>query len=158
MNFNIILKILIIALLITALFSCVSHEQKADEAFDMVKKEKMLSNDNYIFSKDKNQDSNKLVIKQIQNLDEWAKFKIEMEKRLVINDKKIKELKIIHNSNSNIIRKAESLEKDNNEIRKQISEYQEEVKLKWENFKAKMNYDVNEIVIELKDITINNKN
>ncbi|OFX20921.1 MAG: hypothetical protein A2033_19615 [Bacteroidetes bacterium GWA2_31_9] len=158
MNLNIISKILITALLITALFSCVSHEQKADEAFDMVKKEKMLSNENYIFSKDENQDSNKLVIKQIQNLDEWAKFKIEMEKKLVINDKKIKELKVIHNSNQNLIRRAENLEEDNNEIRKQMSEYQAEVKLKWENFKTKMNYDVSEIVIELKDIAINNKN
>ena len=158
MNLNIISKILITALLITALFSCVSHEQKADEAFDMVKKEKMLSNENYIFSKDENQDSNKLVIKQIQNLDEWAKFKIEMEKKLVINDKKIKELKVTYNSNQNLIRKAENLEEDNNEIRKQMSEYQAEVKLKWENFKTKMNYDVSEIVIELKDIAINNKN
>ena len=49
-----------------------------------------------------------------------------------------------------------SLEKDNNDLRKNMDQYKEEVKVMWENFKTKMNHDVNEIHIELKDIKLNN--
>lgn len=159
-NVNFISRIVAVCFSVMILVSCESHEQESDDAFEQVKEEKMISNEN-------NSDS---VIKEIieepkilksamknENLDEWTKFKIETEKKIHTNENKIKEIKGIPNTDSKLIRTLLSLEKDNNDLRKQMDEYQEEIKVKWENFKTKINHDVNEIGIELKDIKINNK-
>ncbi|OFY84766.1 MAG: hypothetical protein A3F72_05775 [Bacteroidetes bacterium RIFCSPLOWO2_12_FULL_35_15] len=142
------------------LVSCESHEQNTDNAFEQVKEEKMISNEN---------DSDS-VIKEIieepkklesamknENPDEWTKFKIETEKKIRANENKIKEIKGIPNADSKLLRTIISLEKDNNDLRKQMDEYYEEMKVKWENFKTKINHNINEIGIQLKDIKINNK-
>ena len=53
--------------------------------------------------------------------------------------------------------KLDNIEKDNNDLRRKIDEYDEEMKVKWENFKVKMNHDANEISIELKNISLSSK-
>lgn len=144
--------------LVMMLASCQSHEQKADDAFDVVKQDKMLLKDSNMSSKEIIQEPKKIeFVKKSETPDEWTKFKFETEKKILTNEKKIKEIKSIPNANAKLLRKVTNLEKDNNNLRRQMDEYKEEVKVKWENFKVKMNHDVNEIGIELKDMTVNNK-
>lgn len=159
-NVNFFLRIVTVCFSVMILVSCESHEQNTDNAFEQVKEEKMISNEN---------DSDS-VIKEIieepkklesamknENPDEWTKFKIETEKKIRANENKIKEIKGIPNADSKLLRTIISLEKDNNDLRKQMDEYYEEMKVKWENFKTKINHNINEIGIQLKDIKINNK-
>lgn len=159
-NINFFSRIVTVCFSVMILVSCESHEQEKDNAFEQVKEEKMTANENISDS----------VIKEIveepkklgsamknENPDEWTKFKIDTEKKIRTNENKIKEIKGIPNADSKLLRTILSLEKDNNDLRKQMDEYHEEMKMKWENFKTKINHDVNEIGIELKDIKINNK-
>ncbi len=142
----------------TMLISCESHEQKADEAFELVKEEKMLSNDVNIDTLVVIQESSKIdQVKKNESPDEWTLFKIETEKKIFLNENKIKGIKGIPNTDTKFFRKVASLEKDNNDLRRKMDEYKGEEKARWENFKTMLNHDVNEIAIELKDITINNK-
>jgi hypothetical protein len=138
------------------LVACESHEQKADDAFENVKEKKAMMKDSV--TKELVPDSVKTEpLKEIERPDEWTQFKTETEKKIASNEIKIKKIKSIHNANAKLMKQVMSLEKDNNELRKEMDVYKEEVKVMWENFKTKINHDVNEISIELKDLTINNK-
>lgn len=139
--------------------SCESHEQKADDAFDAFKIKKAIIKDSVIIiNNNTNQEPPKteIVIKK-EIVDEWTKFKIDIENKIIANDKKIKEIKSIPNLSAKLLRKVKGLEKDNNDLRRQIDEYKEEVKVKWEQFKTDINHGTDEISIELKDLIINNK-
>jgi hypothetical protein len=138
--------------------SCESPEQKTDEAFDHVKEEKMMAKDSFIVEKEITKVQTKVeIVMKNESVDEWKKFKFETEKRILINENKIKEIKGIPDSNTKLYRQVTTLEKDNNDLRRQMDEYNEEMKVKWESFKVKINHDVNEIGIELQDIQVNNK-
>lgn len=142
----------------TILISCESHEQKADDAFELVKEEKMLSSDINIDSPIVIQESIKTdLVKKNDSPDEWTLFKVETEKKIFSNESKIKEIKGIPNADTKLFRRVASLEKDNNDLRIKMDEYKGEEKARWENFKTMVNHDANEIGIELKDIKINNK-
>ena len=143
--------------LLTGVVSCESHEQKADEAFEMVKEEKKLTKDTLLTIQDITVEEKKTdVVKEKEHLTEWDKFKSETEKKILLNEDLIKEIKGKSNANAKLLKTMVSLEKDNNDLRKNMDQYKEEVKVMWENFKTKMNHDVNEIHIELKDIKLNN--
>lgn len=130
--------------------SCGSHVQKADDAFDAVKKERMMSNDSNFVSKEIIQESMKTeLVKKNEIPDEWTSFKIETEKKIRLNEKKIKEIEGLRDANASLLRKVTSLEKDNNALRIRMDEYNEDVKVRWEKFKASMNHNVNEIDIKL---------
>lgn len=138
--------------------SCESLEQKTDDAFELVKEEKMMAKDSFIAEKEITKVPTKVeVVTKNESVDEWKKFKFETEKRIHINENKIKEIKGIPDSNTKLYRHVATLEKDNNDLRRQMDEYNEEMKVKWESFKVKINHDVNEIGIELQDIQVNNK-
>lgn len=138
--------------------SCGSKQQKPDDAFDRVKKIRMLSNDSNFVSEEIIQESMKTEpVKKIENLDEWTKFKIETEKKIRRNEKKIKEIKDLNDANVNLLRKLENLEKDNNNLSIKMDAYKEEMKVKWELFQASMNHSVNEIELELNTIKTENK-
>jgi hypothetical protein len=141
-----------------ALFSCESHEQSADDAFENVKEEKTKLKDSVIVAKELIPETNKTEpVRKTESIDEWTKFKMDAEKKITANEITIKTIKGIPNANAKLLRQVTSLEKDNNDLRKQMDVYKEEVKVMWENFKTKINHDVNEISIELKDLTVNNK-
>lgn len=145
--------------LLTGVVSCESHEQKADEAFEMVKEEKKLTKDTLLTIQDITVEEKKTDVvkeKEKEHLTEWDKFKSETEKKILLNEDLIKEIKGKSNANAKLLKTMVSLEKDNNDLRKNMDQYKEEVKVMWENFKTKMNHDVNEIHIELKDIKLNN--
>lgn len=138
--------------------SCESPEQKTDDAFELVKEEKMMAKDSFIAEKEITKVPTKVeVVTKNESVDEWKKFKFETEKKILINENKIKEIKGIPDSNNKLYKQVTTLEKDNNDLRRQMDEYNEEMKVKWESFKVKINHDVNEIGIELQDIQVNNK-
>ena len=145
--------------LLTGVVSCESHEQKADEAFEMVKEEKKLTKDTLLTIQDITVEEKKTDVvkeKEKEHLTEWDKFKSGTEKKILLNEDLIKEIKGKSNANAKLLKTMVSLEKDNNDLRKNMDQYKEEVKVMWENFKTKINHDVNEIHIELKDIKLNN--
>ncbi len=144
-----------LTLIITA---CESREQKTDDAFDRVKKEKMSFNDSNSVDRAMLQEQNKVeIFKATKKLDEWVVFKIEMEKKLLTNENKIEKIKGIPNTGNKLSRKITSLETANRDLRIQMDEYKKETKAKWESFRAKINQDVDKIDIELKDIILNDK-
>lgn len=138
--------------------SCGSHNQKTDEAFERVKKERLLSKDSITIKEALKQEPMNIgLVKNNENLDVWTQFKIETEKKIRSNENIIKEIKKLPNANPNLLRKVTSLEKTNNDLRRKMDEYNEDEKVKWEKFKTMMNHDVNEIGIELKAIKITHK-
>jgi len=138
--------------------SCGYHKQKPDDAFDLVKKERMMSVDSSFVSEKVLQESMKTEpVKKIEATDEWTRFKLETEKKIHQNENKIKEIKELPDANAGLLRKAANLEKANNDLRIRIDEYQEEVKVKWEMFQTSMNHNVNEIDIELNALKPDNK-
>lgn len=146
-----IARITICCSVILFIGSCESHEQKSDDAFEKVKNQKMKQSDSAVIMKEE-------PVTKVENLDEWTKFKIEIGKKISSNESKIRELKSNPKSSAKLVRKAANLEEDNNALRRQMDEYNEEMKVQWENFKVLMNHNVNIISIELKDLSINNRN
>ena len=130
--------------------SCESHEQKADVSDSSIVKSILPidTNSNTLIEAPKKADP----IMKNETLSDWEKFKIETEKKIVANENKIKEIKSIPNENAQLFRKVSSLEKDNNDLRKQMDDYNLDEKARWGKFKLKMNQDVTDIGNELSDM------
>jgi|APHig6443717817_1056837.scaffolds.fasta_scaffold09424_5 hypothetical protein len=138
--------------------SCGADKQKVDDAFDRIKKERMLLTDTNFVSKEIIQESmNTVPVKTKETLDEWTKFKIETEYKIRLNDNKIKQIKGLPNANARLLKKVAGLEKDNNDLKIEIEKYNEEVKVKWEMFKVSTNHHINEIGIELDALKVKGK-
>ncbi len=138
--------------------SCGSHEKKPDDAFDRVKQVRMLSNDSNFTSDEILEESMKTEkVKKIVILDEWTKYKNEMERKIRQNENKIKEIKGHPEANTGSLRKVDRLEKANNELKTKMDEYHEKVKVKWEMFKTSMNHNVNVIELELNALKTGHK-
>jgi hypothetical protein len=152
---SIILTGVLSAMMIT---SCGSRTQKPDDAFDKVKKVRMLTKDSSFTTDIVLKESMKTEpVKKTESLDEWTTYKNEMEKKIQLNEKKIKEIRGLTNANKGLLRKLTNLEKANNDLKIKMAEYNEEVKVKWEKFKASLDQNVNEIDIELNALKTNNK-
>jgi len=153
-NQNIISIILTGSLIMTLITSCGLRVQKPDDAFDLVKKERMMSVDSSFVSKEVIQASMKTeIVKKTETIDEWTKFKIEAEKKIRINDIQIQKIQNLSALKANTRRKLASLEKDNNNLKNSIQEYPEEVKAKLEAFKSSVNHSANTIRTELNAIS-----
>jgi hypothetical protein len=154
---NIFTKIAVI-LLMAVVISCTSREQKNDAAFNRVKQEKKLTNDSAVVNDAMTFEIAKpksVVRKEI--IDERTEFKLEIAKRIQINQNKIIEIKKSSDNGGAWGRKIAELENENNGLSITLDEYNKDEKLKWELFKATMNQHVDEIGIKLKTIKINNK-
>ena len=148
----------VISFFILVFFSCTSHEQKADDGFDRFKEEKLVLKDSNNSRRDTIQTPQKSVtVKKVEITDVWTLFVNEMKKKILANSNKIKVLKGIPNANVKLLRKVAGLEKENNDLRRQMDEYNEEMKVQREKFIVKMNHDANIIDIDLKDLTISNR-
>jgi hypothetical protein len=133
--------------------SCESHETKADEDFTIYKNEKMMAKDSEIKPQETLQVVPKIIQqKKIDTYSDWTKFKNETEKKITINENKIKELKNNSAITSKTLKKIIHIEEDNNDLRKQMDDYKEEMKMMWDNFKTKIDEDVTKINAELNDI------
>lgn len=132
------------------LVACQSHEQKADDTFEYVRKEKRANDsitavvEAIIVEKTKPK-----VVTVITEIDEWTRFKNEVEKKIIMNETKIKQLKNKLNSSSKSTKKITTIENENNDLMKKMEEYKEEEKVKRENFKTDFNHQVNSIGIDL---------
>ena len=155
-NFTTIILTSCLLVLITT--SCGSHKQKPVDAFDLVKKERMMTADSSFVSKEVIQESMKTEpVKKIETPDEWTKFKNGMEKKIRKNENTIKEIEGLPELNASLRRKVTNLKKANSDMRIRMDEYKEEVKTKWEMFQASMNHTINEIDIELNSLKADNK-
>lgn len=145
--------------MVLVIVSCESHERKADDAFDRVKEAKRDFVDTAAICINEPKSGKTRVIIKNEIIDEWILFKNETEKKIKLSEAKIVELKKRRNlteSKSKFDKQIVRLEQKNNDLRKKMNDYNEEVKAKWANFKAEMNHDIDEIEIELKDVAINN--
>jgi hypothetical protein len=96
--------------------------------------------------------------KSKKQTDEYKIYRLEQEKKIVENDKLIKELKTKKNEVKkekliNYENKIKELEKKNNELRKKIVvNYKDEGVNKWESFKKEFNHDIDELGQSLKNL------
>ena len=154
---KILTKVAVLLLMAMAV-SCTSREQKNDAAFNRVKQEKKQTNDSAVVNDAMTFEIAKpksVVRKEI--IDERTEFKLEIAKRIQLNQSRIVEIKNSRDNKGDLSKKIAELEKQNNSLSILLDEYNKDEKLKWELFKATMNQHVDEIGIELKAITINNK-
>ena len=150
--------ILTTCLFVLLISACGSHEEKADEAFDLVKKEKMMSADTTNLSEVIiQQPGGTDLLNRTVNLDEWAKYRIEIERKIHSNGNKIKAIKDISYTNDSLLLKITGLENENNYLIIKMDQFNEEVKLKREQFKVSMNQNLNKIRIELNTMRVINK-
>lgn len=147
-----------ICLALLTLASCESHEQKADEAFNHFKEEKTVSNDSNLNDLVIKEEIKKIaIVKKNENLDDWTKFKMKMEKKMFMNENLIKQIKDMPDQSSKFYRKVTSLEKDNINLNKKMDKYKEEMKANFDKFQLDINQNIDEINNELKDMTKKNK-
>ncbi len=150
--------------------ACESHEQKADDAFERVKVEKKIDQDSGgadvvmqqpIIQEIKTPEAASLEVKkadiQVVYQDEWTLFRTETEKKIRINESKIKAIKSAPGTSAKMLDELSGKEKDYNDLRRKLDEYSLEMKETLGKFKVKMNHEVNEISIDLNDLTVNNK-
>ena len=149
-----------LSFILILLASCELHEKKVDDAFDRVKelKNNGAETTNVAAITPIEKKKIKVIVKN-ELVNEWQIFKNETDLKINSSDAKIKILRIKKNQSENknkFEKQTTALEQKNNELRKRMNDYNEEMKFKWEKFKLGMNHDIDEIAIELKDITINN--
>lgn len=142
--------------LLIILVSCESQEQKPNEAFDQFKVEKMMSKDCVLTHVDTFQPlKTSLPLKTNESLDEWSRFKSEIENKISLNENKIKKLKQTPDADIKLFKKIVRFEKENDELKIQLNEYEKEVKENLEKFKEKVDLKLSDITIQLKDISVN---
>lgn len=158
MKLNSISIVVIFFVSLTLLASCESHEQKTNDAFDNFKEEKMMSEDSIMTGKEAAQEINKVEpVKIDENPDEWVKFKNEAEKKIATNENKIKKLKHMSDSDMKLFKKISHLKKDNDDLRRQLKEYEEETKVNLEKFKVSIMVEASDIDLKLNEISKNEK-
>lgn len=149
-----------ILILLLFMASCESHEKKVDDAFEKVKESKMNGTDttNVPTIIPPEETKIKVVVKN-ELVDEWLIFKNETDLKINYSDDQIKILRSKKGKSENqnkFEKQITELEQKNNDLRKQMNDYNEEMKLKWEKFKLGINHDIDEIAIELNDVKIHN--
>ena len=76
------------------LYSCESHEQRADDAFERVKESKKISNDSNGFGIGKIPESSEKKLSKKNEIQEaWSKDMKDIEKKIRSNENQIKEFK-----------------------------------------------------------------
>jgi hypothetical protein len=99
---------------------------------------------------------------RLDTISNYERFKIEAEKSIIYQEKNITEFKAIlanekNEKNADYERKMVELDNKNNELRKKLADYNDDGQDKWVDFKNEFNYDMNELVKALNDLTVENK-
>lgn len=158
LDHNFFKTILTSCLTVALITSCGTRVQKPDDAFTLVKKERMLSKDSSFVSKEVIQASMKTeVVRKLETVDEWTRFRLETEKKIRQNVNIIEKIKNIPDLSNSMRKKLTNLEKDNNNLKMSLNEYPEEVKAKWEAYKSSTSHHANEIGIELNALITDQK-
>ena len=138
----------------TMLTGCQSSAQKEASARDNVQEAKQdLKN----VQEDANAEAQKLA-----NAEEWKTFKSDAEITIRNNEIRIADLKVKLNKPGTVldpmyVKKIETLEQQNKDLKKRIEDY-EKNQSDWETFKREFNHDMDELGRALKDLTVDNKN
>jgi hypothetical protein len=98
---------------------------------------------------------------RLDTISNYEQFKIEAEKIIVAQEKKIAEFKAKMATekkeiNADYNKKLLAMEKKNNELKRNLADYKEEGKDKWISFKKEFNHDLNELGKAFKDLTVEN--
>lgn len=141
---------LISGILILSNVSCQSHEQKADDAFALVKEEKMMNMDSEEMAPVEKKVE---LVKKAEPVDEWSLFKSETEKKIILNEKKLRELKNLPNADAKFFKKISGLEQENTDLRRQLNEYAELMKANFEKFKVQMTQNMQAVNSDLNDLS-----
>jgi len=167
MKTNSISKIITICFAILILYSCESHVKKADDDFTLYKENKMQQKEIVPITKEITPEPKKIVQeskkidpepkrmhheKKSVNLDAWTIFKSQTIEKICANETEIEKLRNSPTANAKMLKKVSALEKENNDFRRQMDEYNQKMKVSFENFKTAINHHVDEIDIKLKDI------
>jgi hypothetical protein len=94
---------------------------------------------------------------QTDTISEWQQFKIDAQVKINANEKKIDEFKAdMKTDGKNIKAKYKKevvvLEKKNKELKKKISEYKYDGKVKWEEFEQGFNHDMDVVGTSIKNL------
>ena len=145
----------IIAVIVLA--SCESHEQKADEAFNQFKDQKMAAKDTIKVSKDTTVIvvENNQPLKKYEKIDEDEKFNKAIQASVRANELIIKKLKTTPNMSIKTLKKIVNLEEANSNFAKQLSDYDEEAKKNRKVFEEKIKQEVSELEANLKILNLN---
>ncbi len=140
------------------LISCGPKEQKADDAFQRVKAEKLLSNDSSLVQTAMLPKAEKKA-PAIRNevSDERALFQSAVEKRIAINQTAINLLKSSAQSNPRLLKKIAKMEQENTGLKTQMEQYDEKAKLDWLAYKHNIEHDLNKIDFAVKELVSNNQ-
>lgn len=153
-----IVSILTGFILSITLNSCESKVQSANSAFEQIQEDKKTEKDSIFIIKEVIQEPKKIKKeKAVEMVDGWTLFKMEMENTILQNESLVKELKSIPNTNSKLLKKITYLEKDNNDLRKEIDDYKLAEKNNLEIFQSKLRLNANDIKTELVGFEVNNK-
>ncbi|OFY92115.1 MAG: hypothetical protein A2236_07660 [Bacteroidetes bacterium RIFOXYA2_FULL_33_7] len=147
-------KIVIVSFVMIFLQACESHSVNTDNSFELFKKNRMVKNDSIIINKVIPETKKVETVTKIEKTDEWSIFKTDIERKIISNDKKIKELKKNPNIQVKSFKRINYLETDNNNLRMQLIEYKENEDARWTKFKTEMNQDVSDINTDLREIQI----
>lgn len=153
MRYFFLLRIIPVVFVSLSLFACESHEKHSDEAYERVKAQKALpEEDEVLAEKSAHRVKKQSENRKVEPVDEWQKFKIEIEKRILANEKIIKQLKKTPNPSAKLTRRLERIEKDNSAIIAQLVDYQNNVKAMLVDFKLKTGEEITRIDTELKEL------
>lgn len=142
-------------ILLIILGSCQPQEQKSSDAFDRFKEDKMTKKDCVLIMAEEPKIIAKAEpLKATESQDEWMKFKNEIEKKILLNENRIKKIKQTPEADVKLFKKVIHLEKENEELKIQLTEYEEEVKLNLKKFKEKINFQVKDIDVKFNDMSI----
>jgi len=153
-----IIRIINYSLLSIVLVSCASHEQKSDGAFKEFKENKATGGDSVVIVKEVTPQPMKVdtLVKTVK-LDDWKKFESEIEKKILMNEVRIKEMRNVANGDAKWNRRVSRLEEENNELRTLCNEFPEEARVRREKVKTTIREGLKAIDSDLKKLVVENK-
>jgi hypothetical protein len=145
-RFNVVI---VIGIAIMGMISCTNSPTKKAEVLEDAKENVLVAE----------QDLNQAVS---DSINEYARYKMEAETKLIENDLKIAALKTNMKAERIEVRtkyekELNELEKKNANLKVSISEYKEDDVNKWEKFKELVNQDIEEIKLAISRMSENRK-
>lgn len=136
------------------LFSCESKEQNMDDAFAQVKEEKMLLEDSINDTPIIIEDTVKTIVTKTQKvtINDWTNFMFEIDKKIQKNEQTIVAIKSIPNYSLKLYKKVAAIEETNNNLEIKITLFQENERLKREDFKETILIEAKEIDAQLNEM------
>ena len=136
-------------------FSCESHDESVDSAFDNLREDRLASTDSgapYQPFVDKRVDKNDKPSNEFENLDGWNKFKTAFEKSADTNAKQVKIMKTIAGLSVENYRKVTKLEKENNDLLTQVNDFADNDAVETAKFWTEMEKKMSDVTTALDEL------